>query len=794
MLSQFIRQLLSSFGIFFRTIRAFFTRRVGNAEAYGRRLTSVSRYANKVAVTSFKGAAVAVKKPTKREDYIETKRMFISKSFLVALGVGLVALVLLLYFVVWPFLLSHFFVAKFFQEDKELETWSGRVIVYYDKAKTMPMYRGTLEEGVLQGKGTEYDREGLVTFEGDFVDGVYNGKGSTYSGGVLLYTGEYAGGLYNGKGSAYEGGKVCYTGDFVDGRYEGSGTSYYTGGARKYTGAFAAGLFEGEGVEYREDGPMRYKGSFSAGLYEGDGVYYYSEDSFVKAAFAEGITDGEIEWFRDGKLWYAGGAENLTPNGFGTVYSAGGKAVYIGEMDMGTINGAWLLGLTADEVREAFGEARVSEKDSSQGFQIANLTFGLTVLCSYQSAHADAQAYKVFFRPEGTDLTLLPWQDSNRLTQWATTGRSETPTVTGLYGQAAGPGGILKGDWNQSKYVFADYFCIMLWANEHGTPVQLTWGSRGAVPAGGMGSGGGAASEAQARLDDLMDELDAVMDGEPSGESEKAVSAMVVGADSAESAEALVTALADCYTYTGMVSALEGGRGLLEQQLADARGALNRGTGSQSEVDALQQKLDAMDRTLAQYRTGAKQAQLTAKYYSGREPDPAQLQSALTAFDPASLKAAALCDGAVKYANEVSAGRYEVDANQLNLKVKTALLDLNVAYESVTAARQAVERAAAAVESQSAAFARGTADRNALYSAQLEQGSAVAGLYEALGTFTHHATELNTLTGGLLAKDQKWMAYAFAGVFAGEIQRGQQAAAEEEAARQAEEAEAGTAA
>ena len=129
MLSYLLRQLTNSLGIFFRTIRAFFTRKLVGAQSYLRRITNFSRQATKVASASLQGAAAAVKKPTKREDYIETRRLFISKSFLILLAIGAVLLGLLIYFVIWPFLLRTFFTAHLWQGDEDLAEWSGRVIV-----------------------------------------------------------------------------------------------------------------------------------------------------------------------------------------------------------------------------------------------------------------------------------------------------------------------------------------------------------------------------------------------------------------------------------------------------------------------------------------------------------------------------------------------------------------------------------------------------------------------------------------------------------------------------------------
>ena len=292
MLSYLLRQLVNSFGIFFRTIRAFFTRKLVGAWSWLRRITNFSRHATKVATSSFQGAAAAVKKPSRREDYIETQRLFISKSFLILLAAGVVVLALLIYFVVWPFLLSRFFTARFYQGDDRLESWSGRVVVCYDEEKDQPMYQGVLEEGLLQGRGEEYDQEGLLVYQGEFSGGVRSGEGRLYENGILVYEGEFAGGAANGTGTAYRGGAKCYQGSFAYGLYEGEGVAYHPNGARAYTGTFVQGLYEGEGTQYGQDGQMCYKGSFSQGLYEGSGTVYLPGGDQIRAEFSAGRPAG----------------------------------------------------------------------------------------------------------------------------------------------------------------------------------------------------------------------------------------------------------------------------------------------------------------------------------------------------------------------------------------------------------------------------------------------------------------------------------------------------------------------
>ena len=792
MLSYLLRQLTNSFGIFFRTIRAFFTRKLVGVWSYLRRITNFSRQATKVATTSFQGAATAVKKPSKREDYIETQRLFISKSFLILLAAGLVVAGLLFYFVGWPFLLSHFFVARFYQEDARLKDWSGQVIVYYDEEKDSPMYRGTLEEGVLQGKGEEYDQEGLLIYVGNFVDGVRSGDGTLYKGGILAYEGQFSGGVANGTGTAYADGVKCYQGAFVDGLYQGEGTAYYPDGTRAYAGSFAAGAYEGEGTEYTQDGQVRYKGSFVQGLYDGSGTIYLENGSQIQAEFTAGASNGAVQWYQRGKLWYDGSADNLTPDGFGTLYDQSGKVVYAGEFDQGTLDGAWLLSLTAGELREAFGQADLTEEDGAEGFLVKNETLGLTALCSYQQEGAQAQAYRLWFAPEEGSLwqQLLPWESGAQAAAWARRGREEAPEESTLQGAILQPDGTVAGDWYQRQYVYGDCVCLMLSQNGADAPLQLCW-SRDAVP-GGPPAEGEEPDQAQQRLDELLAALEEAGAAFETGGSQSAqgdperVLALML---TAQDGEALVDALIDYHVYGEMAACLEAGQPLLQQSLAQAQTALQRGDGTQEAVDEAQAALDDLDGRLAQYKAAREQAGLTVEELSKLEADGYDLGKTLIVFDPVELDVTALCTAAMSYAQGTAAGQ-EVDGAALEREVKSAVLELGLAYESIRSAITAAQTASEKAEQALQDYARGSADQKALYAAQCARDEATAALYQAIGTFSHQANSLNTLSGGWIAQEYDWMAETFAALFQSELLRGEQAAqqAQDQQAQREEEA------
>ena len=76
-----------------------------------------------------------------------------------------------------------------------------------------------------------------------------------------------------------------YIGDFVDGIYEGRGAYTYADG-EGYVGEFENGKFEGAGIYTYANGD-KYVGDFKAGKKSGRGVYTRADGSIEKGVFSD---------------------------------------------------------------------------------------------------------------------------------------------------------------------------------------------------------------------------------------------------------------------------------------------------------------------------------------------------------------------------------------------------------------------------------------------------------------------------------------------------------------------------
>lgn len=524
MLSRLFQQLFASIGVIFRMIRAFFVRALSSSAARIKNAASLTRQAAKLGPTILKTVFGAGKKPTKREDYIETKQMFISKSFLILVSASVIVLAVLFYTIAWPWLVSKFLTARLWCEDPDTKLHTGKVVLYYEQEKENVYFKGRLEDGVIQGEGTAFDENGLMIYSGNYADGTYSGEGTLYVDGALTYKGDFADGLYHGTGKLYgseerliyegtfadglydgegklydltetlryEGefadglyhgtgklynmaGQMIYIGDFFDGARSGEGTAYYNG-KKQYRGSFENDQYNGTGILYDDDGTIVYEGTFVDGLYDGAGTLFLEDGVTVEASFRAGELEGTARYLRSGKLFYEGDAVRRMPEGTGTLYGGDGKALYTGPMRSGTIDGGALLGLSAEELRLMLRE-NLTETVGEQGFAITDEKLGMTTFCSYAQEEIEPAVYYVYLY-DGKAVSELLWESVEEFEVRSLAGENAPKPLEGGIMSAVFPAALPvelgERAWCR-MYQYEDY-TLCLWSKEENSvPLLVEW-------------------------------------------------------------------------------------------------------------------------------------------------------------------------------------------------------------------------------------------------------------------------------------------------------------------------------
>ena len=135
-------------------------------------------------------------------------------------------------------------------------------------------YSGPWKYGKPYQKGTFviYNRNNqfITTYEGNWIDGVPNGKGITTFANGDRYEGDYEAGIQNGKGIKTFSNGNRYEGDFKNGTLNGNGILDLNDGS-KYTGQFKDGTINGNGIFHNSNG-SKYEGEFLNNKKNGYGV------------------------------------------------------------------------------------------------------------------------------------------------------------------------------------------------------------------------------------------------------------------------------------------------------------------------------------------------------------------------------------------------------------------------------------------------------------------------------------------------------------------------------------------
>ena len=167
-------------------------------------------------------------------------------------------------------------------------------------------YIGQWKNGKKEGKGAKYAQapngKDRITYEGDFHNDLYDGKGKyTFSNGEY-YIGEWSKGERNGKGKEYyNDNKLRYDGDFVNGKYEGNG-EYYFENEEYYIGQFLKGKRHGNGKLFYKDKNIKYEGEFKNDNLDGKGKYYYKNGESYDGQWLNGKKHGKgIYYYKNNK-------------------------------------------------------------------------------------------------------------------------------------------------------------------------------------------------------------------------------------------------------------------------------------------------------------------------------------------------------------------------------------------------------------------------------------------------------------------------------------------------------------
>ena len=493
MIGYLLRELMLGFVAGMRSVRAYLTRGVLNIWTKIRQATQVARGTTRVMSKVTKNVSQVGQKPSQRTDFIETERMFISKAFIFRAAFALIMAIAIGYFVIYPLAMRYFFTARMNSHNSRLLDYNGKVIVYYDEKKTVPCYEGYLEKGILQGKGKQYDTNGVLTYDGEFLDGKRSGSGEEYENGELIYRGEFAYNAYEGKGEQYaEGllistgtykngkldgddcclyypnGRMSYRGEFAAGEQTGEGIAYAESGVQCYAGTFQRGIWQGEGTAYNEKGEPCYNGEFRNNQYDGDGILYLDDGFRLEGSFLQGVQSGDAVISRNGTVYYEGSAIDEKPHGQGTVYNGLGNVLYSGTLRSGTIDGRMLLGKSMDAVQEMLGDVRLVKEEKAGGILLTSEELGLSIYFSYAGSQSGAPAaFDVFFyqTPTGDSaVQKLLWEFADDIDGW----RNEVWPNTEMVAGTAIPQLAAQnfGDKSYPCVIYPDgYSSCTIWSN-----------------------------------------------------------------------------------------------------------------------------------------------------------------------------------------------------------------------------------------------------------------------------------------------------------------------------------------
>ena len=207
--------------------------------------------------------------------------------------------------------------------------------VFHGKGKyiynTGKYYIGEWRNGKRNGKGKFYLRNNFLYYDGEWVNDNFEGFGKLNFEDGDYYIGELKNSLRWGKGTSfYKNGNTLYSGDWKNDKANGKGKFYYENGNLIYEGEFLDDKREGIGIYHWEDG------SYSEGMWHKDkrngiGKYYYPNGNLkYEGYFVEDKFEGEGKYIHEDGSYYIGEFKNDKKCGKGKEYDKDGKVIIEG--------------------------------------------------------------------------------------------------------------------------------------------------------------------------------------------------------------------------------------------------------------------------------------------------------------------------------------------------------------------------------------------------------------------------------------------------------------------------------
>ena len=148
-------------------------------------------------------------------------------------------------------------------------------------------YIGTFNKGLFDGFGTLSSLDDKYLYTGEWKEGLKHGKGQLITE-KIKYSGKFENDVFSGNKGIFcdEKGNI-YEGDFVNGKFEGYG-HYKSNNGDIYIGQFKNGYFEGKGQLTDKKGNV-FNGNFVKGQKDGYGLIVTNKGETIEGKYKNGI-------------------------------------------------------------------------------------------------------------------------------------------------------------------------------------------------------------------------------------------------------------------------------------------------------------------------------------------------------------------------------------------------------------------------------------------------------------------------------------------------------------------------